>query len=86
MATLAEEMCGSDTTNRDGVQITRAVRVDISQLERPGTAASADSFADESRLRRPDRATCLLTVPTSLEMFTDCSITLERREKTADRQ
>ncbi len=32
------------------------------------TAASADSVADESRLRRPARRTCVLTWPTSLEL------------------
>jgi DDE family transposase len=37
------------------------------------TAASARSLAVESRLRRPERSTCPLTQPTSLEM-THCPI------------
>ena len=32
------------------------------------TAASASSLADESRLRRPERRRCVLTLPTSLEI------------------
>jgi hypothetical protein len=42
--------------------------VDIEHGGDTPTAASADSFAIESRLRQPERRSCVLTLPTSLEM------------------
>ena len=42
--------------------------MDIEESDDRATAASAGSLAYESRLRRPERRTCILTPPTSLEM------------------
>jgi hypothetical protein len=49
----ADTVVGSDTDRAQGVDIEN-------RGDRP-TAASADSLADESRLRRPARSRCVLT-------------------------
>jgi hypothetical protein len=50
--------------------VTRIERGEWTSKERDdrATAASARSLACESRLRRPERRRCVLTLPTSLEM------------------
>jgi hypothetical protein len=71
---VTEEMFGGRHRHCCGERFFERYGVDIENANRPSHGRLRRLLAIESRLRQPDRRSCLLTLPTSLEMSPNVAV------------